>query len=343
MHAAAANDRTTGSVEISVVVPVFRCEECLRPLYDRTTSALADLGVDYELLFVDDRSPDGSWAVVEELAARDPAVRAVRLSRNFGQHAAITAGLSLSRGRWCVVMDCDLQDPPEQIGRLYAKAKEGYDIVLSRRVGRRHSLFRRVASRAYYRLLKALVGTQISGDVGNYSIISQKVRNAFLGIRDKDRHFLLILLWLGFETTTIEFPHAERFAGESSYTFRTLVRFALAGLFFQTTTLLRWVIYLGFCISVIGAGLATAFIVTYFVVGNRYPGWTSLAVLLILLTGFVIVSTGVTGLYVGKIFTQVKDRPLYVVDETLNASSSPSLELERAEQPAVGEPVERRP
>jgi len=339
----AAAEHGTGAVEISVVIPVFRCDDCLGALYNRLTATLTTLGVSYELLFIDDRSPDRSWDVVTALAACDPSVRALRLSRNFGQHAAITAGLSDSRGSWCVVMDCDLQDPPEEIGRLYAKAKEGYDIVLSRRIGRRHSRLRRVGSRAYYRLLKAFVGADVSADLGNYSITSRKVRNAFLAIQDKDRHYLLILLWLGFGTTTIDIAHADRFAGESSYSLGMLVRFALAGLFFETATLLRWVIYLGFGISVVGAGLATAFVVTYFVTGNRYPGWTSLAVLLILLTGFVIVSTGVTGLYVGKIFTQVKDRPLYVIDEALNRQSESSVDLELAEEAAIGDAIDRAP
>jgi polyisoprenyl-phosphate glycosyltransferase len=321
---------------LSVVVPVYKCSECLRHLHERLLASLASVTDDYELIFVDDRSPDDSWAILTELAARDSRVRLIRLSRNFGQHAAITAGLFAARGRWTVVMDCDLQDPPEQIQRLYAKAQEGFDIVYARRISRRHSWFRRSASALYFRLLNSVSHTQLSPEYGNFSIISDKVRDAYLAFRDKDRHFLMILNWLGFEHTAIDFPHADRLAGESSYTLGMLIRFALAGLFFQTTTLLRWIVYAGFCISFIGAGLAVFYVVNYFT-GHPYQGWTTLGVLLLILGGFIIVSTGVTGLYIGKIFTQVKDRPLFVVDRTVNA------EIERPEAVPLREPTGEAP
>jgi dolichol-phosphate mannosyltransferase len=147
------------------------------------------------------------------------------------------------------------------------------------------------------------------------------VRNEFLRVQDKDRHYLMILRWLGFATTSVDFPYASRYAGESSYTFRMLLRFAFDGLFFQTTTLLRWIVYLGFAISGFGVFLALFFVVNYFV-GHPYPGWTSLGVLLLLLGGFIIVSTGVMGLYVGKIFIQAKDRPLYVVDRVVESPAA---------------------
>jgi glycosyltransferase involved in cell wall biosynthesis len=302
---------------LSVVVPVYKCDECLSHLEQRLSAAISPLTEDYEIIFVDDRSPDDSWSTLLRLAAHDPRNRLLRLSRNFGQHAAITAGLAIARGDWTVVMDCDLQDPPEEIPRLLAKAREGYDVVYARRTGRRHSRLRRAASALYFRLLNFLVKAELSSEFDNFSIMSAKVREAFLSFRDKDRHFLMILNWLGFEHTSIDFPHAERFAGKSSYTLGMLLRFALAGLFFQTTTLLRWIVYLGFAISAIGSGLAIFFVANYFL-GHPYPGWTSLGVLVLVLGGFIIVSTGVTGLYIGQIFNQVKDRPLFVVDVMVN-------------------------
>jgi polyisoprenyl-phosphate glycosyltransferase len=306
--------------ELSVVIPVYKCDECLRHLHDRLTVALSSITTDYEIVFVDDRSPDASWRTLTELESHDAHVELVRLSRNFGQHAAITAGLAHARGRWTVVMDCDLQDPPEEIPRLYAKAQEGYDVVFTRRTGRRHSWFRRAASRAYFRLLNLLLGTELDPQFANFSVISEKVRQQFLRMKDRDRHYLMILGWLGFEHATIDFPHAERYAGDSSYSLRMLIQFALDGLFFQTTTVLRWLVYVGFGISLAGAGLAAFYVVNYFV-GRPYPGWTSLGVLVLVLSGFIIVSTGVTGLYIGKIFTQVKDRPIYVVDEIVGRST----------------------
>jgi glycosyltransferase involved in cell wall biosynthesis len=305
---------------ISVVVPVYKCDECLRHLHERLVLSLTALTSDYELVFVDDRSPDDSWSTLTELAASDGHVRLVRLSRNFGQHAAITAGLEHASGDWVVVMDCDLQDPPEEIQRLYAKAQEGYDIVFARRTGYRHGLFRRIASRLYFRVLNLFLRTRLEPGFGNFSILSRKVRDAFLRMRDKDRHYLMILSWLGFSHSTVEIPHAARYAGESAYTLRMLLRFALDGLFFQTTTLLRWIVYVGFAVSGAGAALAVFYVVNYFV-GNPYQGWTTLGVLILVLGGFIIVTTGVTGLYIGKIFTQVKDRPLYLVDERVGTET----------------------
>jgi len=309
------------AVELSVVVPVYGCEGCLYALHERLTQTLVGLGAEYELVFVDDGSVDRGWDVMTDIAARDPRLHAIKLSRNFGQHAAITAGIAEAGGNWIVVMDCDLQDPPEEIPRLYAKAQEGYDIVLGRRAGRQHTLFRRLASAMYFRVLNRLAGTRFDSGIGNFSIISEQVRGEFLRFRDKDRHYLMILAWLGFSEARLDFQHADRYAGRSAYTLASLVRFAFEGLFFQTTTLLRWIVYVGFGVSSSGVVLAVYFVVRWFL-GVAYPGWTSLAVLQLLVGGFIIVSTGVAGLYVGKIFNQVKDRPVYIIDEVYRSQTS---------------------
>jgi glycosyltransferase involved in cell wall biosynthesis len=303
------------TVELSVVVPVYGCETCLRELHGRLTESLAWTNGSYELVFIDDRGPDRSWAVLCELADADPHVRAFRLSRNFGQHAAITAGLSKSRGRWTVVMDCDLQDPPEEIGRLYAKAAEGYDIVLARRLRKRSSAFRRLAGRLYFALMNFFTGTSIDPGHGSFSIISRKVADAFLAFKDRDRHYLFVLYWLGFDRGSIEYEQAERPAGTSSYTLGRLLTHALGGMFFQTTVLLRWVVYSGFMLALLGVGAAAYFAIAR-ITGTAYPGWTSLVVLLLLIGGLIIISTGVTGLYIGRVFNEVRERPLFVFDQS---------------------------
>ena len=285
----------------------------------------------YELIFVDDRSPDGAWQILRELTIAAPRVRALRLSRNFGQQAAITAGIGASRSTWTVVMDCDLQDPPEFVADLYAKAQEGFDIVLGRRKEKKHSFFRLLAARLYFKFLRLFLGVHISGEYGSFSIIAAKVREAFLRVPDRDRHYLPILLWLGFNRASIDYEHGERHAGKSSYSLRSLVRLAVEGVFFQTASLLRWIVYLGFCVALAGALLAVALIVLAILV-NPPPGWTSLAVLILLVGGFIIVSTGVTGLYIGKIFQQVKNRPLFLVDEELGLTEG-SRSLTSAEIP----------
>jgi dolichol-phosphate mannosyltransferase len=305
------------TVELSVVVPVYGCEGSLRELHRRLTDSLDWTDGDYELIFVEDRGPDRAWSVLREVALVDDHVRAFRLSRNFGQHAAITAGLAQSRGRWTVVMDCDLQDPPEEIRRLYEKASEGYDIVLARRAQKQASPFRRWASKGYFALLNTFAGTSIDAGHGSFSIIARKVVDSFLTFQDRERHYLLVLYWLGYEQTSIEYDHAPRTAGESAYTFRRLIAHALSGVFFQTTVLLRWVIYVGFLLATVGIGAAAYFAVAR-INGNAYPGWTSLAVLLLVIGGLIILSTGVTGLYIGRVFDEVRKRPLYMIDEVAN-------------------------
>jgi polyisoprenyl-phosphate glycosyltransferase len=313
-------------VEISVVVPVYDCDECLRSLHERLTRALRTLVDTWEIVLVDDRSRDGSWSTVRQLAAEDRHVKAVRLSRNFGQHAAITAGISESAGRWTVVIDCDLQDPPEAIADLYAAALHDHDIVFARRRRRRQSLPRRFAGRMYFTLRRALAGVDLETEHSNLSMISAKARDAFLAVPDAHRNYLLILYWLGFKRTSIEFEHAERFAGRGSYTLRTLLRVAADGLIFQTTALLRWIVYVGFAMAAASIGLVV-FAVYQYLTRVTYPGWTSLAVLLLSIGGFIIICVGLTGLYVGKVFEQVRGRPLFVIDERLQQTSSSEVPL----------------
>jgi dolichol-phosphate mannosyltransferase len=300
-------------VELSVVIPVYRCADCLRALHRRLHDTLESLGCSYEIVFVDDRSPDGAWAALAELAASDPAVRALRLSRNFGQHAAITAGLADSNGRFTAVMDCDLQDPPEELARLYAKAREGYDVVLTRRPRRRQPLLRRLTGSVYFRIRRALVGGSLENNMPNLSLLTRQVVDAFLTMRDRDRQYLLIVEWLGFRQAIVDVDQDERYAGRSSYGFGALLRVAIDGIFFQSTALLRWVVYAGFAIALVGLGLV-AYTVVVLIAGRHLPQWTALPMLILLLTGFLTIAGGVTGLYVGKIFEQVKGRPLYVVD-----------------------------
>ncbi|HEX4363409.1 MAG TPA: glycosyltransferase family 2 protein [Solirubrobacteraceae bacterium] len=303
--------------EISVVIPVYNCAGCLSALHTRLTTTLRALTLDYEIVLVDDRSRDDAWTIMRELARSDPRLTIVRLSRNFGQHAAITAGLTRARGAWTVVMDCDLQEPPEEIARLYSKAQEGYDIVRAVREGRRHSTFRRISASLYRRMLSEREG---GGEIefSTLSIISRKVVDAFLQLRDRDREYQLVLDWLGFSQATIAFPHAERAGGSpSAYGLRELVGVALDGMFFRTTVLLRWIVLLGFIVAAAGGVLGVYAVYSRYV-QNTPPGYTSIIVLLVLLSGFIIISLGVVGLYVGRIFDQVKGRPLFVVDEQID-------------------------
>jgi len=301
-------------VELSVVVPVYGCASCLEALHQRLVGTLEGLVRSCEIVLVDDCAPDGAWEVIRRLAQRDPRVRGIRLSRNFGQHAAITAGLAECTGERAVVMDCDLQDPPEVIPRLLERSRAGHDIVLARRKQKQHSILRRMAASFYFRLIGVLSGRRFDGEFGAFSLITRPVIDAYLRLHDRERHYLFILYWLGYDAAAIDYEHAPRHSGASSYSLRALFRHALAGLMFQTTMLLRWIIYLGFLVSTAGVLLA-AYLLYISFVHTPPPGWTSLAVLVLVLGGFIIMSTGVTGLYIGKIFEQVQDRPLYVIDK----------------------------
>jgi polyisoprenyl-phosphate glycosyltransferase len=317
-------------VQLSVVVPVYGCADCLVALHQRLTRTVGQMTNCYELVFVDDRSVDDGWTVLQRLAHEDPHVRLFRLSRNFGQDAAITAGLAQARGDWAIVMDCDLEEAPEDIPRLWAAAGEGYDIVRTIRRGWRHSAFRRWTSRIYRRLT---LETDVRPDYSNLSLISRQVIDAYLRLRDRDREYMIALDWLGFDSTAIEIEHHDRHAGQSAYSLKRLVRVALDGMFFRSTVLLRLVVLLGFVIALIGIVVAAFEIVDYFAEPDKtVPGYTSLAVLLLVLAGFIIVSVGVVGLYVGRIFEQVKNRPLFLIDDQARSATP------RGRTPALGPP-----
>lgn len=305
------------SPEISVVVPVYGCEDCLGALHARLTAVFAAMDVTHEIVFVDDASPDGAWSSLAELARRDAAVTALALSRNFGEEAAITAGLSHATGRFTVVMDCDLQDAPEDIPRLYAKALEGHDVVFTRRAERGHSAVRERASRLYYGMVRRVFGSTVDPEYGNFSLISRKVVDTVLGLRDRDRHYRAILTWVGYRHAAVPVHHQERHTGHSAYGVRALFRHAVDGVFFQSATLMRFIVYAGFGFAAAGVALALFFVVSYLASDYTFPGWTSIAVLVLVSTGVIIVSLGVTGLYIGRIFGQVKGRPLFIVDRAV--------------------------
>lgn len=301
---------------ISVVVPVYGCINCLETLCSQVEAAVGSLTTRFEIILVDDRSPDDSWSQLPALQERFPSVKGVRLSRNFGQHIAITAGLEAAKGDFAIVMDCDLQDPPSLIPALFAKMQEGYDLVLARRVERNHSWFRQASAKAYFMLMSKLTGEPIDGRHGSFSILSRKVIDGFLRFEEKERHYLFIVRWQGFRVGSVDYVHQERHSGNSSYTLGRLLHHAIDGLLFQATILLRWIVSLGFLFALSGVAVAG-----YFVWRNLFhtslPGWTSLVVLILLSTGAILVSLGIIGLYVGKIFDQAKQRPLYLVDVVL--------------------------
>lgn len=314
---------TPATPEISVVIPSYGCRDCLAALCARLDDVLRALVTSFEIVIVDDRSPDNSWPVVETLAAQYPTLRGVRLSRNFGQQIAITAGLEASRGKTVVVMDCDLQDPPERIPDLYHELQKGYDLVMAKRVERTHSAFRVLAAKTYYSLMRKLTGETIDGSYGSFSILSRKVVDAFLLFGERERHYIAILWWLGFNRGTIEYAHADRAAGNSAYGLGRLIRHALSGMFFHTSKFLNWIMYVGLFFTVTSFATGVYFIFRHFVAGSL-PGWTSLVVAILFSTGLILASLGAVGLYISRIFEMSKGRPLYVVDRECGCEAQAS-------------------
>ncbi len=251
---------------LSIVSPVYSAEKILPVLVQRITQAVSAITSDFEIVLVDDRSPpDNSWAVIEGLALENPAIKGIRLSRNFGQHYAITAGLDHAKGEWIVVMDCDLQDRPEEIPALYQKAHEGFDIVLARRAVRKDKLAKRLFSKYFYLSLSYLTGSEQDASVANFGIYHHKVTDAIRQMRESIRYFPTMVQWVGFRAAKIEVQHDERFeGGETSYNLRKLLRLATDIILAFSDKPLRILIKGGILISTISVIVALVYLIRYF-------------------------------------------------------------------------------
>ena len=305
--------------EISVVSPVYCCADCLRVLCARLKDTLSSLGKDYEIILVDDASPDGAWPLLRELAAADPRVKALALSRNFGQHYAIAAGIEHARGRWIVVMDCDLQDRPEEIASLYSKAQEGYDVVFAERETRRDSWLKRNSSRLFIMLLNYLSGADYDYRTANFGIYARSVIDAVRSMGDRSRFFPVMVRWTGFRKASVPVQHDMRGSGGgSSYSLRKLLRLALDIMLSYSDKPLRLVATLGIIVSMIALAMTGFSLYRYLRGDVTVAGYTSLIASMWLLAGVMLFCMGIIGLYVGRVFESVKFRPTFIVRERLN-------------------------
>nr|WP_315402257.1 glycosyltransferase family 2 protein [uncultured Duganella sp.] len=308
---------------ISVVIPVYKAEKILDELYRRLRAALEPVSPHFELVLVEDCGGDRSWEVIERLAAADPRVVGLQFSRNFGQHYGITAGLDHCRGDWVVVMDCDLQDAPEEIPRLYAKAREGYDVVLALRGQRQDPPLKRLTSWLFYRVFSYLADIDIDGDSGNFRIMSRQVVDNFGRMREQLRFFGGHVQWLGFTTTGVQVRHAERAEGKSTYTFAKLCKLAADTVLAYSDKPLRLAASLGLGMAGVSFAFGGWLLARALLQGTAIPGWSSLIVSLYFIGGLIIGILGILGIYLGKTFDEVKRRPLYVLRRgTPNAGPS---------------------
>ncbi len=305
-------------IDISVVVPVYRGAPFLRELHRRLVATIEPLVARFEIVLVEDGGPDESWSIIEDLARQDARVRGIALSRNFGQHHAITAGLQHARGQWIVVMDGDLQDPPEEIAKLWAKAQEGHDCVLARRVRRGDASGKRLSSWLFYQVFNYLADLdyRYDGTVANFSLISRRVADAINGMGEAVRFYGGFLTWAGFDKTYVDVNHVRSPGGESGYTFFKLMKLAINLILAHSNKPLRLCVYAGLLLSTLAFAGGVVHVARVVLHGSPVMGWTSLIVSVWFSTGAIILALGMLGLYIDRIFTEVKHRPLYIVRKT---------------------------
>ena len=303
---------------ISVVSPVYQAEEIVPRLVQEIVSVLDALVDSYEVILVEDRSRDHSWDAIKKECQKNRKVKGIRLSRNFGQHYAITAGLRHAKGEWVVVMDCDLQDRPDQINAMFNKALEGFDVVLARRRIRNDSRVKRLYSRLFYFVFSYLTGTKQDASIANFGVYRSKVIHAVLSMKDNIRYFPAMVQWVGFSTATVDVEHSSRFQGQTTYDFKRMLRLAIDNIVSFSAKPLRLAAQGGLILSFVSLLVGIIYLIGFLIGAVKVAGYTSLIISIWLTAGINIFVLGLVGIYVGKAFERVKDRPVYIIDELIN-------------------------
>jgi glycosyltransferase involved in cell wall biosynthesis len=300
---------------ISFVSPVYKAEKILEKLVDEIQKVMSVIDKPYEIILVDDRCPNNSWDVMMKLAQDFSEVRSVRLSRNFGQHPAIMAGLSQAKGEWIVVMDCDLQDQPKEVLKLYNKAQEGFDVVLAKRKNRQDSFWKKTSSLIFSKVYGFFTDTKYDNEVANFGIYHNRVIRSILEISDSIKFFPLFVKFVGYSSTSIIVEHTQRQEGDSSYSLSKLISLAFNSIISFSNKPLKLFVKFGLTISAISFFFGLYNI--YLAITNQIEvlGYSSIIVSIWFLSGVIITTVGVTGIYVGKIFDQTKNRPTFIIDE----------------------------
>jgi dolichol-phosphate mannosyltransferase len=308
--------------KLSLVLPIFNEEEII-PELDRRLRAflkdLPDIGDDWEIVFIDDGSRDKSLSMLEGLSASEPRYKIIALSRNFGHQLAITAGMDRAEGEAVVVMDADLQDPPEVVVEMLDRYRDGFDIVYAIRK-RRHgeTLFKRATAALFYRFLRAMIGVTIPLDAGDFRLMSHRVVLTLRGLREHHRFVRGMVAWVGFKSTAVHYDRPARFAGETKYPLRKMIRFAVDGITSFSIVPLRAATWLGMLSGALALTVAAWAVYVRFYVNEVVPGWTTIMIMVALGSSAQLLMTGILGEYVGRIYEEVKRRPLYVVAKETN-------------------------
>lgn len=313
----------TQAVRYSFVIPVFNEREVLPLLFDRLDAMQQKLDGPAEFVMIDDGSKDGSLQILQVKAKADPSYRVLKLSRNFGHQVAITAGIDQAKGDAVIVIDADLQDPPEVSFQLIEKWKEGFAVVAAKRESRAgESAFKLATAKMFYRILAKLTPVQIEHDVGDFRLMDRKVVDAFKSMRERDRFVRGMISWLGYEQTTVSYSRAERAAGTTKYPLSKMIRLATNGIIGFSDIPLRAALWFGATVSLLAILYGLYVTAGWFFNDDLVQGWASTIVILSLLGGVNLMMIGIAGLYIGRIYEQVKNRPLYLLDD---ADAAPPL------------------
>lgn len=322
---------------LSLVLPIYNEEEVIPELHRRLQEFLVRLGLDAEVLFVNDGSRDHSMDLLRGLASDEPRYRILSFARNFGHQTAITAGVDYARGEAVVLMDADLQDPPEVVLEMVAKWREGFDVVYGRRRKREgETWFKLVTARWFYRIFAAMIPIDVPLDTGDFRLMSRRVVVALRSLRETHRFVRGIVAWLGFKQVELSYDRPGRFAGETKFPMRKMLRFALDGITSFSIVPLRFSTYLGILMSTASFGVIAWALLAKYAFHTTVPGWTAIVVIIAIFASVQLLMIGILGEYIGRIYEEVKRRPLYIVADTVNlpshrvAADDEELEIEAA-------------
>ena len=308
-----------GRPTLSLILPIFNEQEVIPELHKRLQGFLENLGLSAEVLFVNDGSNDRSMELLRAVASEEPRYRILSFARNFGHQTAITAGVDYARGDAVVVMDADLQDPPEVVREMVDKWQEGFDVVYGRRRKRTgESWFKLLTARIFYRVFAAMIPIEVPLDTGDFRLMSRRVIVALRALRETHRFVRGMVSWVGFKQTEVLYDRPGRFAGDTKYPLRKMVRFALDGITSFSILPLRFATYLGMLTILASVGVVAWALVAKFVLHHVVQGWTAIMVVVAVFASVQLLMIGILGEYVGRIYEEVKRRPLYVVGDTVN-------------------------
>ena len=303
---------------ISVVSPVYKAEAIVPLLVEQLVNSLEKITSDYEIILVEDGSPDNSWNEIVKQCIQNKKIKGIKLSRNFGQHNAIAAGLNNCSGEFIVVMDCDLQDRPEEIINLYNKIKEGYEIVLAKRHNRQDNFLKRISSKWFYAVYSYFTNTKQDETIANFGIYKKDVIKAVQLMGDYERVFPTLIQWVGYKKTNLKVVHQERIHGRSSYSFLNLFTLAFRMIISFSDRPLKVALFLGGIISLISFSFGIFYLVEAIAGNITQPGYASLIISIWFLGGVILMFIGIVGLYIGKIFEKVKNRPNFIIHQKEN-------------------------